>query len=394
MSAAQSDPNATAAHVPEPPSTVRTAVHTDSAPAGAPPASSGERYRLGNEIARGGMGAVYRAEDTVLGREVAVKVLLDHLTGTRAAHRFDYEARITSRLQHPSIPPIHDLGILPDGRPFLAMKLIRGKTLAEKIATRRGPADDFDEFARIFEQICHAVAFAHSRKVIHRDLKPGNVMVGAFGEVQVMDWGIAKELSRPGPDPGMGDDAESGGGAGDRTRAGSIMGTPAYMPPEQARGDIDRVNERADVFALGGILCAILTGFPPYVGPNSRAVVNAAAAGDLADARQRLDRAVEVFNRAGVTAGPLIQIARRCLTPDPEARPAHAGEVAAAVGAARSQVRQMQRRAEVEESVADAERSERNAVWLSRFSLAFAFWAVLGAFVAGMLVGIYALRTG
>ena len=164
-------------------------------PSPAFPYSTAERYTLGVEIDRGGMGVIHRATDTVLGREVAVKVLHEKYGPTSgAALRFADEARITSQLQHPSIPPVHDVGTLPDGRPFMAMKLIKGQTLEELLKVRPDPSAERGRFVAAFEQICHALAYAHSHDVIHRDLKPANVMVGAFGEVQVMDWGLAKVL--------------------------------------------------------------------------------------------------------------------------------------------------------------------------------------------------------
>ena len=151
------------------------------------------RYRLGEEIARGGMGTVYRATDTVLGREVAVKVLQEkYAPDSGTARRFADEARITGQLQHPNVPAVHDLGVLPDGRPFLAMKLIKGETLEDLLKGRADPAEGRGRFVAAFEQVCQAVAYAHAHDVIHRDLKPANVMVGAFGEVQVMDWGLAR----------------------------------------------------------------------------------------------------------------------------------------------------------------------------------------------------------
>src|SRR5262249_21174810 len=157
------------------------------------------RYLLGEEIARGGMGVVHRATDTVLGREVAVKVLQEkYAADFGAARRFADEARITGQLQHPNIPAVHDLGVLPDGRPFLAMKLIKGDTLDELLTRRTNPAEGRGRLVAAFQQVCQAVAYAHAHDVIHRDLKPANVMVGAFGEVQVMDWGLAKVLgARP-----------------------------------------------------------------------------------------------------------------------------------------------------------------------------------------------------
>jgi serine/threonine-protein kinase len=139
------------------------------------------------------MGTVYYARDEVLHRDVAVKVLQERYgSGGAAAARFIDEAKISGQLQHPGIPPVHDLGTLPDGRPFMAMKLIRGRTLAARLAET--PRPDTTRLLVWFEKICETVAFAHEKNVIHRDLKPGNVMVGAFGEVQVMDWGLAKVL--------------------------------------------------------------------------------------------------------------------------------------------------------------------------------------------------------
>src|SRR5262249_16942272 len=165
----------------------------DIPPGGAP------RYALGDEIARGGMGVVYRGTDRTLGREVAVKVLQDRYgADSGAARRIADEARIAGQLQHPAIPPAHDLGTLPDGRPFLAMKLIKGNTLDVLLEARPDPAAERGRFVAVFEQVCQALAYAHAHRVIHRDLKPQNVMVGSFGEVQVMDWGLAKVLPRAG----------------------------------------------------------------------------------------------------------------------------------------------------------------------------------------------------
>src|SRR6516225_6619642 len=159
---------------------------------------AGERYQLLVEIARGGMGVIWRATDTALGREVAVKVLHEKFApNSAAALRFAAEARITAQLQHPAIPPVHDCGSLPDGRPFLAMKLIRGRTLEELLQRHSDPAADRGRLLAVLEQVCQAVAYAHAHRVLHRDLKPGNVMVGGFGEVQVMDWGLAKVLTEP-----------------------------------------------------------------------------------------------------------------------------------------------------------------------------------------------------
>ncbi len=172
--------------------------------------------------------------------------------------------------------PVYELGAFPDRRPFLAMKLVRGRTLAALLAERPSPTHDLPRFLSIFEQVCQTVAYAHARRVIHRDLKPSNVMVGSFGEVQVMDWGLAKVL----PEGGVADERKRADSetevrtsrtesSGAESQAGSVLGTPAYMAPEQARGEVDRIDERADVFGLGAILCEILTGQPPYAGSHA-----------------------------------------------------------------------------------------------------------------------------
>jgi eukaryotic-like serine/threonine-protein kinase len=172
-------------------------------------------------------------------------------------------------LQHPAIPPVHDLGTLPDGRPFLAMKLIKGQTLDALLKARPDPSVDRGRFVAAFEQVCQAVAYAHAHGVIHRDLKPANVMVGNFGEVQVMDWGLAKvlgsrEAEATDPDETASPTAIHSIRESDSafTQAGSVLGTPAYMPPEQAIGD--KLDERADVYAIGAILYHALSGARPF----------------------------------------------------------------------------------------------------------------------------------
>jgi serine/threonine protein kinase len=243
------------------------------------PGERPDKYQLFGEIARGGMGAVLRGRDVDLGRDLAVKVLLDaHKDKPELVRRFVEEAQIGGQLQHPGVVPIYELGSLADRRPFFAMKLVKGRTLAELLRGRAGrgaldPAqgptaglptlDDLPRFLSIFESIAQTMAYAHVRGVIHRDLKPSNVMVGSFGEVQVMDWGLAKVLPQGGrvedqPRPRPESDppasvirtARSGSGA-DESQAGSVMGTPGYMAPEQARGEIEAVDERSDVFGLG-----------------------------------------------------------------------------------------------------------------------------------------------
>ena len=231
----------------------------------------GTRYRIDGEIARGGMGAVLKGRDPDLGRDVALKVLReDFRDDADMVRRFVEEAQIGGQLQHPGIVPIYEMGTFGDRRPFFSMKLVKGDTLAQLLAARKDPGDGLPRFLSIFESIAQTVAYAHARGVIHRDLKPSNVMVGSFGEVQVMDWGLAKVLpaagspTTPRPARSIGRDGHRHGperlGRLRPLVAGSVLGTPSYMAPEQARGEIDRVDERADVFALGSILCEILTG--------------------------------------------------------------------------------------------------------------------------------------
>jgi serine/threonine protein kinase len=283
------------------------------------------RYLLGEEIAHGGMGIIYRATDTVLGREVAVKVLQDrYAPDSGTARRFADEARITAQLQHPAIPAVHDLGALPDGRPFLAMKLIKGETLEDLLKRRANPAEGRGRFVAAFEQVCQAVAYAHAHDVIHRDLKPANVMVGAFGEVQVMDWGLAKVLgARPGERTDPEETAAPTAVVSRRdsddlfTQAGGVLGTPAFMPPEQAAGAVGTVDWRSDVFGLGAVLAVILTGRPPFVADTAEAARVKAAQGDVGACFARLE---------ACGADPdLVARCRRCLAARPEDRPVAAG---------------------------------------------------------------------
>jgi serine/threonine protein kinase len=302
------------------------------------------RYRFDAFLGRGGMGEVWRCHDTVLAREVAVKVLREHVFGDSGARtRFEEEARCVSCLEHPSIVAVYDLGELPDGRPFFVMKRIHGQTLAELLAARATPAEDQSRWIGVFEQVCTAVAYAHARDLIHRDLKPSNVMLGEFGEVQVVDWGIAKALAarlQPAqllptpvlPSPSVGGGETGAGGL--ETLPGQARGTPAFMAPEQARGEANQVGKASDVFGLGGILCVILTGQPPYTQAEQ------VLAGDVTEALARLDG-------CGADA-ELIALAKACLAPAPEARPADAAEVARRVKGYREEIAARQVQAERE----------------------------------------------
>ena len=210
------------------------------------PELEGERYRLGPLLGRGGMGVVYQATDLSLGREVALKVLRPEFAEGAADVRFRREAQILARLEHPGIVAVHDVGTLRDGRRFYVMKLVRGARLDDPSQRRSLP-----ERLRSFLRICETIECAHVRGVIHRDLKPGNILVGEFGEVLVLDWGIARVLAAPPEVPGAAPSTLPDDGD---TASGTVLGTPGYMAPEQQSGQIDLVDARSDVFSLGAIL--------------------------------------------------------------------------------------------------------------------------------------------
>jgi serine/threonine-protein kinase len=326
------------------------------------------RFQLQGEIARGGMGAVLKGRDVDLGRDLAIKVMLEsHRGNVDVVRRFVEEAQIGGQLQHPGVVPVYELGTFPDERPYFAMKLVKGRTLASLLQERADPTDDLPRFLGIFEQVCQTMAYAHARGVIHRDLKPSNIMVGSFGEVQVMDWGLAKVLPQggiadePGGQPGQETvimtlrSGSSGGGS--ESQAGSVLGTPAYMAPEQARGEIERVDERADVFGLGAMLCEILTGKPPFVATSRDEIRAQAARADLSHALGRLQ-----------TCGAdneLIELTRNCLSPERDCRPRNAGEVAARITAHLAGVQDRLRQSElarVEAQTRAAEERKRRRV--------------------------------
>lgn len=369
-------------------------------------------YKILEEIGRGGMGVVYRGHDAGLDRVLAIKVLLnEHEKNTELVKRFLEEARIMGQLQHPGVAPIHEVGWLKDGRPFFSMKQIKGQTLAELLkgqepaakgqesgirnqktepgtsATDKSPSTQHAtpsthhaQFLPIFEQICQTVAFAHSRGILHRDLKPANVMVGAFGEVQVMDWGLAKQMRNE--ERGTMNQKEAVTAIphssflvphSEDTETGRVLGTPAYMAPEQARGQVESLDERCDVFGLGAILCQILTGRPPFPGDTKIDSHRRAISGDLGEALGNLDS-------CGADA-ELVNLAKHCLSPQRENRPRHAGEVAQAIASYQTAVRERLRQAEIERAASQVKVAEERK--RRRISLAFAGVAVLFLVAAG-----------
>jgi serine/threonine-protein kinase len=342
-------------------------------------------YEIVGELGRGGMGVVLHGRDPDLGRDLAVKVLRpDHQGDPELLRRFLEEAQIAGQLQHPGIAPVYARGRFPDGRPFFTMKLVQGQTLAELLAARSDPTQDLPRWLGIFEAVCQTLGYAHSKGVIHRDLKPANVMVGSFGEVQVMDWGLAKVLPA---ERQAGQQAETE--AGERASAvrtlrsevpglssqeGEVLGTLGYMAPEQASGQVDRLDERSDVFGLGAILCEILTGKPPWVGAEGEMHLQAAE-GDLAGAWAGLD---------GCGADPeLVRLAKACLAPRPEDRPGNGGEVAKAVGGFLAGVQQRLRTAELERAAAQARAEEAQAKAAAERR---ARWRLLGLAAAVLLL--------
>ena len=223
------------------------------------PDLTGTRYRLVGPIGRGGMGAVFEVEDEVLKRRLALKVVDVPLDGEAPAEALLGEARVLARLEHPGLVPVHDAGRLQDGRAFYAMKLVRGERLEARLARLA----TLPERLRLFLRVCEPVAFAHANGVVHRDLKPSNVMVGPFGEVLVLDWGLAWSVAA----------REDGG----------VSGTPGFMAPEQETGG--SVDQRADVYGLGALLDAVLRVAPAPPRPKALSAIVARATSPGRDER-------------------------------------------------------------------------------------------------------------
>ena len=297
-------------------------------------------YTLEGVVATGGMGAVLKAQDNNLARTVALKVMLNSAEANeQTVFSFVAEAQITGQLEHPNIVPLHDIGVAADGTIYYTMKLIEGRTLRDILKDiREGNADTILRFPisrllTIFQKVCDGIAYAHSRQVVHRDLKPDNVMVGEFGEVLVLDWGLAKVLPAAGqadteeagaefsgPLPGAGADAMA-------TMAGQIKGTPNYMAPEQAEGRAGDIDTRSDIYALGGILYCILTMQPPVTGANLDEILTRVTSGDITTPSAFNDRPID--NPSGKVAphcpdgtipDALSAVAMKCMAREREAR--------------------------------------------------------------------------
>ena len=295
---------------------------------GALPIDPPARYprAVGRPVGRGGIGEVYRATDVIFGRELAVKVLQeDRADDPMARDRFIREAETTARLQHPGIVPIYGLGKQEDGRLFYAMRYITGRTLLDAIGQfHGGGAGARDPFRHPLEtrallsrfvSVCETIAYAHGQGVIHRDIKPANVMLGDFGETIVIDWGMSRGSGGDGPA------VADGGPSPTASVAGELRGTLAYMSPEQALGDPDRIDSRSDLFALGATLYHILTGREPYAGEDSAVVLMRVRGGDFPRPRA-IDRRIP---------RPLESICLRAMASRPDDRYGSAAELATEV---------------------------------------------------------------
>ena len=356
------------------------------------------RYRMVKKIGQGGIGVVWRVFDKLFERYLAAKFLHRRYCSDASANlRLEREALITGSLQHPGVPPVHDFGKLLTGSSFFTMKLVNGETLAEIMKSRDRSdtaSPDFLNLIGTFELISQTIAYAHSKKIIHRDLKPQNVMVGQFGEVQIMDWGMAKQLGiektqrqtddaiggsrseQPqdrfsvcdqsnGSSPGSGSATNSHGATDSTTQPtvlsssdpsipdplrtltlhGEVFGTPAYMPPEQARGEIDAMGCQSDVFGLGAILFEILTGNRLYDDVPTEGLVQAAATGNI-------EFSISQLKKTNVD-DELVNLCRDCLQSEPTVRPADGGVVADRVSEYLLSVQQRLKQAELDRSRAE-----------------------------------------
>ena len=324
-----------------------------------------------------------RVRDRELRRTCAYKAIRPELLGKPSAvARFVEEAQIGAQLQHPNIPPIYDGGRLADGRPWFTMKEIHGRTFRDLIREahdRALPDATLRRMCDVLASVCDAVGYAHGRGVVHRDLKPANVMVGSHGEVFVLDWGLAKVIGRPdrvAEEP----DVQTGRSDDDafRTRVGGVLGTAAYMPPEQARGEVDHLDARADVYALGAVLYEVLAGRPPYGGSDARAVLRQVLegppeppgrpAGSQGSAGLSLGSDLDLKPAGPVLPEELVSLCMRCLSFEPGDRPVDGAAVGAELRSwldgAGKRAKALEVVAEADAVVAEAARSRARAVEL------------------------------
>lgn len=291
---------------------------------GAPLVDIHERLVDEGEIARGGMCTIRKVFNHNLLRHEAMKAL-DPRVSLDAGEvlRFMEEAQITGQLDHPNIPPVHEVGIDSTGVHYFTMKLVQGRTLEQLLADPRfSPLDDLQLFQilQVFIKVCQGLAFAHSRGVVHCDLKPENIMVGSFGQVYVMDWGIARLVHRDRPS-GTSPEVRTGVGRDRSADEGRVMGTLAFMSPEQARGDTRAVDERSDVFALGAILYRMLTGRPPYMSPSFEQTWQMAQACQVTEPEEALDASGQPNARGVNLPWKLCRLAMEAMRADPMQRP-------------------------------------------------------------------------
>ncbi len=289
------------------------------------------KYTVGRVVAQGGMGAILDAKEATLERKVAMKVMLDG--GSPAdLMRFISEAKVTGQLEHPNIVPVHELGLDEKEQVYYTMKFVRGITL-RKVLDLLGEGQPgtlakypLGQLLTVFQKVCDAIAFAHSKAVIHRDLKPENIMIGDFGEVLVMDWGLAKVLD-PTRMPGSGAGAQSMIRTGvrkelaeDESTSGHVLGTPQYMAPEQAHGTHDLLDARTDLYALGAILYHLLALRPPIEGAVPQEVLSKVARGELTPLREAVRGKTLPHLPDGRVPAPLAATVAKALSLSPSAR--------------------------------------------------------------------------
>ena len=287
------------------------------------------RYVIGQELGSGSIGQVIEARDQHLARQIAIKILHEGEGLSRdGIARFIAEAQITAQLEHPSVVPVHEIGIMPGGMPYFSMKLVKGRSLGDIINHLRVADRDmrrqYNYLARLrlFQRLCQGMAYAHAKGVVHRDLKPANILIGEYGEVQIMDWGLAKVLTTPSGDYGSYGVSTVRHGSGMNTYGGAIAGTPAYMSPEQARGEFQNIGPASDVFALGLMLAELMTLNRVYREPSFNDSLRAARnpAGEVD---------IRTLSPSGMFSSGIDRLIRKATQPDIMRRYQNAGEMSA-----------------------------------------------------------------